>query len=276
MSAQSARSADRETAQSGTIVVRLLHKAVVMDAALRLVAAGDLQPQDMAVLWYIASSLDRQTGEAIRRYQTIADGCGMSRATAVRAMARLKDAGVIEIKARYFRNQRGKMATAYRLGALPPPRRATAADEAQIGAQVNRGSVHECTGNGASHDFHIPVGGPSQRASNSTEPDDGVDWGEIESWLSDAGQYVKRWGFGAEGLAKEDLDRWRREKGERAITRAIANARAKRLYGEVLIDFLEKTYASGAGRPRPNRPRTARGGLRPIASVVDAVNAVQD
>ena len=89
MSAQTARSADRETAQSSTIVVRLLGKAVAMDAALRLVAAGDLQPQDMAVLWYIASSLDRQTGEAIRRYQTIADGCGMSRATAVRAMARL-------------------------------------------------------------------------------------------------------------------------------------------------------------------------------------------
>ena len=113
--------ADQGAAKSDTVVVHLLHKAVAMDAALRLVEAkpedGKLLPQDRAVLWYIASSLDRQTGEAIRRYQTIAEGCGMSRASVVRAMARLKAAGVIEIRERYFRGRRGKVATAYRLGA---------------------------------------------------------------------------------------------------------------------------------------------------------------
>ncbi len=254
MSAQTARSADRETPQSGTIVVRLLHKAVAMDAALRLVEAGDLQPQDMAVLWYIASNLDRQTGEAIRRYQTIADGCGMSRATAVRAMARLKAASMIEIRERYFQGQRGKVATAYRLGAVPTSGVQSTTSrgairgpsEASVGSQVNRGSVHGCTGNGPTHNFHIPVGGPDQHANDAngraSDPDT---WSDVASWLHRAGCYRKQFGHGSEALAEQDLDRWRREKGDRAILRAVEKAQELGLYGNCLLDFMENTYPAG-------------------------------
>ena len=264
MSAQTAPSADRETAQSGAIVVRLLHKAVVMDAALRLVEAepaeGKLRPQDMAVLWYIVSNLDRQTGEAIRRYQTIADGCGMSRATAVRAIARLKAAGVIEIRERYFSDRRGKVATAYRLGADHPGRTSTPAradidarqggqndrPEAQVGSGVNRGSVHECTGNSLSHDFHIPVEIPDQRTNDATgTAGDPVTWSETAAWLHRVGCYEQQWGYGSDALAEADLDRWRREKGDRAVLRAVENAQELGLYRNCLIDYLEKTYPAG-------------------------------
>ena len=37
-------------------------------------------------------------------------------------------------------------------------------------------------------------------------------------------------------------DRLRREKGDRALLRAIENAKSKRLYGEPLIDFLERSF----------------------------------
>ena len=254
MSSQAAPTTDRDTAPSDAIVVRLLHKAVAMDAALRWVEVGELQPQDMAVLWYIASSLDRQTGEAIRRYQTIAEGCGMSRARAVRAMARLKAAGVIEIRERYFRNRRGKVATAYRRGAAPPPGVQTTTPRgaihdtsgAQVGSQVNRGSVHECTGNSPSHDFHNPVGGPDQLANDASgTAGDPVTWSDIAAWLHRAGCYAQQWGHGSEDLAKQDLDRWRREKGDRAVLRAVELAQEIGLPRNPLLDFLENTYPGG-------------------------------
>ena len=244
----------RETSAGGAVVVRLLHKAVAMDAALRLVEAGDLQPQDMAVLWYIASNLDRQTGEAIRRYQTIAKGCGMSRATAVRAMARLKAAGMIEIRERYFQGRRGKVATAYRLGAVPTSGVQSTTSrgaihgpsEASVGSPVNRGSVHECTGNGPSHDFHNPVGGPDQHANDAKgTAGDPVTWSDIASWLHRAGWYGKQWGHGSEALAEQDLDRWRREKGDRAVWRAVEKAQELGLYRNCLLDFMENTYPAG-------------------------------
>jgi DNA-binding transcriptional ArsR family regulator len=243
--------ADQAAAKSEAVVVRLVHKAVAMDAALRLVEAGELQPQDMAVLWYIASSLDRQTGEAIRRYQTIAEGCGMSRASAVRAMARLKAAGVIEIRERYFQGRRGKVATAYRLGAVPSPgvqsttSRGAIHDTsgAQVGSQVNRGSVHGCTGNSPSHDFHNPVGGPDQHANDAEgTAGDPVTWSDTVAWLHRAGCYAQQWGSGSEALAEEDLDRWRRQKGDRAILRAVEKAQELGLYRNCLLDFMENTY----------------------------------
>jgi DNA-binding transcriptional MocR family regulator len=205
-----------------------------MDRALRLVAGGDLKPQDMAVLWCLASAIDRQTGECVRRYGTIAEACGVSRATIVRAIARLKAADVIEIRERYFGTRRGKVATAFRLGGL---------SQAQASSQLNRGSVHQCTGNSPSRVFHIPDGGPGQQNWSQA-----VDWSELETWLAKAGRYAARWGYGAEGLAAEDLQRLRQEKGDTRLLRAIEIAKAKGLFGEVLCDFLENTWGAPGRR----------------------------
>ena len=57
-----------------------------MDHALKLCAVDELRPDDMAVLWFIATSMDNQTGETIRRYSTIAAGCGMSRSAVGRSL----------------------------------------------------------------------------------------------------------------------------------------------------------------------------------------------
>ena len=49
------------------VVVRLPHKAKAMDRALDLVSEGELKPGDMAVLWFICTSMDNQKGECVRR-----------------------------------------------------------------------------------------------------------------------------------------------------------------------------------------------------------------
>ena len=64
-------------------------------------------------------------------------------------------------------------------------------------------------------------------------------------WLIEQGQYLRQWRFGADALAKEDLERWRREKGDRRLLSAIERTKQHRLYGASLIDFLENTYGHG-------------------------------
>ena len=125
----------RDPPDKGAVVVRLIHKAQAMDVALNFVKGGELKPGDLVVLWLICTKMDNRTGECTRRYEAIAGDCGISRATAVRAIARLKAAGLLEIRERYYKQSRGKTATAFRLSAV----------NANVCSPVNRGSVQACT-----------------------------------------------------------------------------------------------------------------------------------
>ena len=162
------------------------------------------------------------------------------------AIARLKAAGLLEIRERYYKQSRGKTATAFRLSAV----------NANVCSPVNRGSVQACT-TMESRLSRIPDGRDqlstqalsgqqavsNPRASPTTVAGD-EEWNEVAAWLARRGRYVERWGFGAESIAAEDLEKMRQSKGEAALRKAIGIAKDKNLYGEVLTDFLANTFPS--------------------------------
>ena len=89
-------------------VITLEDKAKTMTYALTLVVRevglkgnrDRLRHSDMAVLWYILASINRATGEAIRKYETIADANGISRGEACKSIGRWKKRGVLEAQPR--------------------------------------------------------------------------------------------------------------------------------------------------------------------------------
>ncbi len=216
-----------------------------MDRAMDFVQAGEIKQQDVAIFWYICTSLDGETGEAIRRYETIAEACGLSRRTAIRAIDRLKAVGLVVSRARSYKKTRGDLANAYSLGIEAFPSRS--------GSQMSPGECHE-RHSISSQNLHIPNGNqhanPKSEEPSSTGhaipgptnqvPD--VDWEELASWLAKFARFEERYGFGAAGLARDDLERLRDTKGDKALLRAIEIAKAKKLYGEPLEDFLRKTW----------------------------------
>ncbi|MHA1537412.1 MAG: winged helix-turn-helix transcriptional regulator [Alphaproteobacteria bacterium] len=209
-----------------------------IEAALRACQAGDCQPQDVAVVAYIVSAIDRSTGECARHYATIADGCGMSRSAVGRSIKRLVDAGVIE-RARRFARNKAQIATAFTIGGpiLDAIAQRTSRPPRAIGGTP---PSHQRDAKLSSRDSLYPDGrGPAKVARQGEEE---ADWRVHADWLVGAGQYAKRWGYGAEALARDDLDRWRREKGDKAILKAIARAGCSGLHGERLWDFLENTW----------------------------------
>lgn len=233
--------------QGGEVVVRLLHKAQAMDHAQRLVASGDLQPSDMAVLWFVCTSIDNQTGQAIRKYQTIADACGMSRASVVRALNRLDVAGVIDRKARYAVSHRGQIATAFTLGAH-------AFVAAAGGSRVNQGVVHQRPTKSPSHLHEIPGGPPANKQvrhegmrdgpnPSSTDPPSPADE-EFEDMAAELMERANANGANYYDLpaAIQEVADWRAAKGDRAIRKAWQRATAYGLKGKSLIDFMEETY----------------------------------
>ncbi len=85
--------------------------------------------------------------------------------------------------------------------------------------------------------------------TNSTEPtkrDDppalgnSDEWDEAVEWVTKNGDY-REYGSGYEGLAVDDMGRWRQEKGETAVLSAVRRARENNLFGPNLTDFLKKT-----------------------------------
>ncbi len=54
-------------------------------------------------------------------------------------------------------------------------------------------------------------------------------------------------------LASDDLDRWRTEKGDRAVADALKRAKDIPLYGDNLIDFIASTYPAKRRRFRGER-----------------------
>lgn len=242
-------------------VVRLVPKMRAIEAALAACERGYLfedsetgeskrrycKPQDVAVVAYLMSNMDRATGACTRHYETIANGCGMSRSAVGRSLKRLQEAKVIERRARFARN-RAQIATAFEIGepvTTDIARRNLAPPRPTCGTPPS----HQRDGNGPSPDLLNPVGGPANRRQcNKAQAPPALDWDEAAGWLAQAGRYREQYGFGAERCAVDDLDQWRAEKGDAAMAKAIITAREKCLHGERLIDFLEKTYPRQRGR----------------------------
>jgi len=211
----------------------LLEKAHILDQALALVKTKEIRPKDIAVLWYIATSLDSTTGEAVRRYATIADRCGMSRTAAVESIARLKACQLVKNQPRYFKNGPGKLATAFRLAGE---------FEEQSNPDTDRGSSRWKPGKVVSQFHPIHNGNEAHQKRPCSEPIPSRDWSTELAWLHKKGRYKELWGFGSEDLARNDLDRLRREKGDNAVADAIARAKELNLYSKSLIDFLNNTW----------------------------------
>lgn len=173
----------------------------------------------------------------------------MGRSTVIDALRRLSDAGVITIEARHARNG-AKIANDYRLGDCAFERNSC----------VQKGDPPVQDSNTHSSQRHlIPIGNQLRKASNrygsakdspgedradqaaklSGESAPRADWDDLATWLYRQGKYTEQWGFGARALAVDDLERLRREKSHGPLLRAIEIAKSKRLYGEVLISFLE-------------------------------------
>ena len=243
----------KSSGDQGPVVIRLLQKALAMDHALKLCVAGELKPDDMAVLWFIATNMDNQTGETVRIYGTFAARCGMSRSSIGRSLKRLKDAGVIEVTPRYARHS-GRVCSAFRFSkeavkakALPEagsgkargPSAEAASGKGSINVQ-NMGhppSQERDASYSTSRLHSFPNGRPGQSAC---KPE--ADWTAIEDWLVEAGRY-RQWGYGSRSCAVDDLERWRRENGDGRILSAINKAKEKCLYGAVRIDFLNNTWS---------------------------------
>lgn len=235
-----------------------VYKLVAMQRARELVGDGKLIPRDMVVFEYIAEIIDKKTGFAVVGRSTIADRVGCSYATVKRSLRRLIDAGVLELEPRYKEwrsGHRERLATAYRLADLgsrtTPP---GVTDDPTWGHErppyargFNLPSSH-CS----ARDGHGP--GHDHARQNEGAEANKETWSKEAAWLAREGQY-KRWDEGpgmAYQLAKEDLDRLRARQGNRAILKAIGNAKRGHLYGDNLIDFLEDTGRSKKRRSREN------------------------
>ena len=67
------------------------------------------------------------------------------------------------------------------------------------------------------------------------------EWEAEVEWVAQHGNY-REYGCGYEGLAVDDMERWRQEKGETAVLSAVRRAREKNLFGPNLTDFLKHTF----------------------------------
>ena len=222
-----------------------------IEATLAACQAGDCQPQDVAVVAYIVSAIDRSTGVCARHYATIADGCGMSRSAVGRSIKRLVDAGVVERAARFARN-RAQIATAFKIASTITKAIATRNPRPASGTPPS----HQRDTKLSSRCSQYPDGRRPSKVARQGEGE--ADWRMHADWLAEAGQYARLWGYGAEALARDDLDRWRREKGDRAMLKAIATAKALGLHGERLHDFLENTWPMRKGDNSDDRDEATK------------------
>ena len=89
------------------LVLRLADKAVAMDHALALLAAGQLKPVDLAVLWTIASSTDNRTGICERSQNWLAGRLGCDPRHLRRSIHRLTVEGLIAGEQQLHKGRRG-------------------------------------------------------------------------------------------------------------------------------------------------------------------------
>lgn len=230
-------------------VIRLLPKMAAIEATLKACSETvqrekpdgsfkdepKCKPQDVAVVAHVVSSIDRATGYCTQHYQTIADGCGMSRSAAGRSIKRLVDAGIIERAPRHARNG-AQISTAFTISRHPK--------------QGTPPSQERHAYFGSSHDSLNP-GRPSKNRDRATKPErpqgSEFDWSEAREWLRKTVNYPELFGDGAGYMASDDLVRWRGKCGDRAVIKAIENARANGLKGGRLLDFMENTWPSRSG-----------------------------
>lgn len=248
-----------------------VHKLRVFEQVRRLICDGEVRRSAMIVVQYLAEITDRKTGLATVELNTIADRTGYSRGEAGKAIKELVDAGLVERVPR----RKGKrcLATAFRLVDPSSERRRPGRREATTPSPtgdtsrafvkshpniLNPGGLAPPREN---HRREMPVDSvPSAEPPPAHQEDEAAvtakeNWTEHAEWLAREGRY-RRYGPGpgeAYRLARDDLDRWRGDKGDQAILEAIRRAKALGLSGDNLIDFLASTHPAKRQRSR-SRP----------------------
>ena len=213
-----------------------------------LICEGELKHIDMNVVQYLAEITDKSTGAARVELATIAERIGRSRPTAVRAVRRLIDAGVIERQSQ----RKGKRcyASIYNLAVSSGDSPLAKYDNPRFTDEPT--PVHQCTTSRAfiknlTPNGFAPYRGPFAEIASERDRD----WNDRIEWLATHGKY-RRWGPGsgeAYMLAMKDLDRWRDRSGDGAVVAAIERAKIGNggtgWFGNYLIERLEAMLGNG-------------------------------
>ena len=88
------------------LALRLADKAVALDRALALLAAGQLKPVDLAVLWAIATNANNRTGVCERSQDWLADLLGCDPRHLRRSLHRLTVEGLIAVEQQIRKGRR--------------------------------------------------------------------------------------------------------------------------------------------------------------------------
>ena len=255
------------------------HKLRVLDQVRRLICQKKLPSNCMLVVQYLGEITDRKTGVAVVKLDTIAERIGLSRAAVARHLRKLihEDVGLIKREPRALAGR--SIANAYRLVDIRPKLTPAKPEVIPAGSPVNpRGVTGEppyartlnpfsrCLyPDGPANADRPQLSSPPEASTHERGPppafqnDKGAETIELDrddwaEWLAREGRY-RRFGPGpgeAYGLALDDLDRWRRDKGDGPILQALKRAKREKLYGDSLTDFMQNTWADGA--------RSSRGG----------------
>lgn len=219
-------------------VIRLVPKMAAIEATLAACRSGDCQPQDVAVVAYIVSSIDRDTGDCTRHYATIGEACGMSRSAAGRSIKRLVDAGIIERAPRQARNG-AQICTAFTIARRPT---------SGTPSSHQRDSYKD-----SSRFLQYPVVGQEEKRSSGVtkkakRPSPATDWGAWQDWLADQVNYPKHWSDGRRSDARGDLEQLREAmrkamgddeaKGDVEALQALETAKRHGWYGPKLRTIL--------------------------------------
>lgn len=224
--------------------LRLIHVIRKQKEALELRKQGLIKSDDFVILFYLLDALDNRTGIALRKFQTIADRTGVCLTNVKAAIGRLESHGLIARQQRYSGKTKRQLCNEY---TLPDFAALTSVTKSGTGG---RQSDHRSGGRNGDHLYPDPssnsypdVQGEPISDDEQTEHEatsDG-DWDTLHQWLADAAKAeYKQHGWGWETLAKGDIDRWRSRIGDEQVLKALKQARELRLFGAVVLDWMEK------------------------------------
>jgi DNA-binding MarR family transcriptional regulator len=224
--------------------LRLIHVIQKQKEALELRKQGLIRSDDFVILFYLLDALDNQTGIALRKFQTIADKTGVCLTNVKAAIGRLESLGLIARRQRYSDITKRQLCNEYTL-----PDFAALTSETKSGAG-GRHSDHRSGSRNGDHLYPDPSSNSypdvrcnqkndDQQTTHETKED--ADWDYWTQWLTDVAKVAyRKQGFGWEIFPKEDIDRWRSKIGDESVLKALKQAQKIGLFGEILLDWMEK------------------------------------
>ena len=194
--------------------MRLIDVQRHQQTCLALCARRGLRSSTYLVVSYLLDAADNGTWQAIRKIETIALKTGLSRSTVKSAIKQAERNGLLLRRARYSDQSRRQLASGYSFAFLAE----NDPDRSGLKAPANA----------------------TRRASRNCD-DDAYDWQSAEAWLSHAARAAYApYGHGHDMMAADDIDKWRSTIGDRAVIKAIEDAKNRELHGELLLAWLDR------------------------------------